>query len=234
MDTVRDKALEYLNKDYTLNIDIIEAIRRDIADILLCSQSGILVKTRLGRGCFLLSCDTEEFAVRAAELAENADIICIHQEKFVPMLCDKLSLKLFMECVNSIYSGSLPRVEGEWDIRPLDMSYAREVGAAYYGEYEYVQLLIDRGVLFGCFVDGSLAGFVGEHNEGACGILEVFPEYRRQGIGQALESFINEYELERGFVPYGQIDINNEKSLSMQRKLGMTISAGHVFWLERE
>ena len=53
---------------------------------------------------------------------------------------------------------------------------------------EYVEDRLKAGVIFGAFVDGRLAGFVGEHHEGSMGMLEVVPEFRRRGIAQALEA----------------------------------------------
>ena len=41
-------------------------------------------------------------------------------------------------------------------------------------------------MFFGAFVDGQLAGFVGEHSEGSMGMLEIFPAYRRRGLGYSL------------------------------------------------
>lgn len=40
----------------------------------------------------------------------------------------------------------------------------------------------------GAFLDGVLAGFIGIHEEGSIGMLEVLPAYRRRSLGYALEA----------------------------------------------
>ena len=88
--------------------------------------------------------------------------------------------------------------------------------------------------MYGIFVEDELAGFIGEHDEGSMGMLEVFPAYRRQGLGLALESFQINRILEEGRMPYDQVILGNEKSLSLQKKLGMTITKDTVTWLKRK
>ena len=79
-----------------------------------------------------------------------------------------------------------------------------------------------------------LAGFVGEHHEGSMGMLEVFPPYRGHGLGLALESFqINRY-LSQGRVPFDQVIVGNEKSMSLQKKVGMELSKDTMSWLHRK
>ena len=88
-------------------------------------------------------------------------------------------------------------------------------------------------MFFGAFVDGQLAGFVGEYSEGSMGMLEIFPAYRRRGLGYALECFqINRY-LSQGRVPFDQVVVGNEKSMSLQKKVGMELSRDTVSWLAK-
>ena len=51
----------------------------------------------------------------------------------------------------------------------------------------------------------------------------VFPEYRKLGIGRAIEKFFINFCLDRGWTPYGQVFLDNEKSFSLQQNLGMSV-----------
>ena len=118
----------------------------------------------------------------------------------------------------------------------LEMSYFQAVldGYSLFHSPEYVEDRLKAGVIFGAFVDGRLAGFVGEHHEGSMGMLEVFPPYRGHGLGLALESFqINRY-LSEGRVPFDQVIVGNEKSMSLQKKVGMELSKDTMSWLHRK
>ena len=89
---------------------------------------------------------------------------------------------------------------------------------------------MDRGML-GAFVDGKPAGFAGFHIEGAIGMLEVLPPYRRRGIGEALLRGVVSLALSRGQYAYGQVFTDNAPSLALQRKAGMAVSQEILFWL---
>ena len=66
------------------------------------------------------------------------------------------------------------------------------------------------------------------------GMLEVFPPYRGHGRGLARESFqINRY-LSQGRVPFDQVIVGNEKSMGLQRKVGMELSKDTMSWLHRK
>ena len=84
---------------------------------------------------------------------------------------------------------------------------------------------------FGAFVGGALAGFIGTHAEGSMGMLEIFPEYRRRGLGCALEAGLIRRLLERGEIPFCQVIEGNEASMRLQEKLGMTFSDEPVYWM---
>lgn len=95
----------------------------------------------------------------------------------------------------------------------------------------YLAGRIQEGVLFGAFENGDLRAFAGIHEEGCMGMMEVLPEHRRRGIGFALASFLINWVLEQGQVPFCQVSINNEASLHLQRKLGLSISNEPMYWL---
>ena len=117
-------------------------------------------------------------------------------------------------------------------IRQLDVSDLPQVSAHYQLEgADYLCSLLDRGQLFGGFQNGTLAGFVGRHAEGSIGLLEILPQYRRQGFATALERYMIDLELSLCHIPFGQVLTDNAPSLALQRSLGMTISSGTLCWL---
>ncbi|MBU3180617.1 hypothetical protein [Clostridium psychrophilum] len=46
-----------------------------------------------------------------------------------------------------------------------------------------------------------------------------------------LESYMVNQMLEKGRIPFGQIEINNEKSLALQIKLGFSVSKDRLYWM---
>ena len=63
------------------------------------------------------------------------------------------------------------------------------------------------------------------------GMLEVFPEYRRRGIGEYLTLAYASRLLARGRVPWSQVIAGNDASLAMQLKWGFTVAPERIAWL---
>ena len=72
---------------------------------------------------------------------------------------------------------------------------------------------------------------MGRHREGSVGLLNVFPQYRRRGYGQRLETFILNRVVAAGERPYCQIFEGNEASLALQAKLGWLLAEKPICWL---
>ena len=97
-------------------------------------------------------------------------------------------------------------------------------------ETELKKIVERKSMLFGYHED-HLVGFIGEHLEGSMGLLYVFPEYRRMGFAAALENAKIAEVMQKGFVPFAQIDKNNLPSLGLQEKIGLTRSERTIMFL---
>lgn len=127
------------------------------------------------------------------------------------------------------------------DIRPLTMEhysyicgdicqfYLNDPKSAPGSDPAYIRERIQAGAMYGAFLEGSLAGFIGIHAEGSLGMLFVEEPFRRQGIAASLESWLINRMLERGWVPYGYIESGNRAAESLQEKLGLYQSK-KTFW----
>lgn len=85
----------------------------------------------------------------------------------------------------------------------------------------------------GAYLDGEFVGYIGVHGEGSMGLLHVFPPYRRRGYAEALYGTLINNQLQKGRLPFAQIIADNAKSLQLQRKMGVRISNGLVYWIWR-
>ncbi len=122
-------------------------------------------------------------------------------------------------------------------IKRLAPSLAGTVAAAYTnrsgGYYEARMQNVMRGHgVFGAISDGKLAGFIGRHDDGSMGMLEVFEPFRRKGIGGALVRFLINYIMTFGRIPVCDVYEDNMSGILLQNKLGLTPSQGHAFWCE--
>ena len=227
---MKEKALEYLRSDFLLNVDMIECINRDICDLLYAERDGVLLYVR-DSDVYMLSCDSTDAALRITD-GIDSELLWIHQLEQTDALCAAHGYRPGEPCWQAVYTKAEPLDETWPDIRRLDSGYAQLVSQNYHnGDFDYVNLLISRGEIYGVFADGALAGFVGCHSEGSVGLLEVLPEYRRRGLGEALERNAINRALEAGWTPYGQVFCSNEVSRRLQEKLGMEFSDKYISWL---
>lgn len=94
----------------------------------------------------------------------------------------------------------------------------------------YIRNAIERGML-GVFEDEHLAGFIGSHDEGSMGMLMILPEYRGKHYAEALETEMIRYLMDRGHFVYCQIETDNDASVHLQNKLGMTWDERIMYWV---
>ena len=230
---MKEKALDYLKKDPLLNTDMSECIRRSLCDILYAAEDGVLIKAKCAP-TFMLSCDNTEAALRITE-GRGITLLTVHQTEQKEVLCEALGLHAGEECWQGVYTKTEPLPEDGTDIRLLDRRYAKTVSEVYRRLTEKeAESMLERGMLYGAFIDGELAGFIGWHEEGSEGMLEVLPPYRRRGLALALEKRIVNIDLARGHVPFGQLYLWNEPSRRLQKKMGMDFAEKHVCWLWKE
>ena len=89
-------------------------------------------------------------------------------------------------------------------------------------------MVVDRKTMFLGYNGDQLVGFIGEHLEGSMGLLYVFPEFRRRGFAAALQRRLIARTMERGFVPFGQVEKDNLASLRLQEKLNLIVEQQHA------
>ncbi len=225
---MKEKALEFLNKDYLLNVDMIECIRRDICRILYASDKAVLIVADSG-WVHMLSCEDRELGLELIKTHQPPWVV-LHQMDMREAVAG-LGYRIGDECWQSAYTKTTPMEETLADIRRLDRRFLKRIADNYeLADEEEIAALLDAGVIYGAFAGGELAGFIGRHEEGSVGLLFVFPEFRRMGIAEALERNYVNRELAEGNVAYGQIFVGNTPSRQLQEKLGMDFSDKFICW----
>lgn len=225
---MKEKALEFLNKDYLLNVDMIECIRRDICRILYASDKAVLIVADSG-WVHMLSCEDRELGLELIKTHQPPWVV-LHQMDMREAVAG-LGYRIGDQCWQSAYTKTTPMEETLADIRRLDRRFLKRIADNYeLADEEEIAALLDAGVIYGAFAGGDLAGFIGKHEEGSVGLLFVFPEFRRMGIAEALERNYVNRELAEGNVAYGQIFVGNTPSRQLQEKLGMDFSDKFICW----
>lgn len=234
MDRKEEQALcQALNRDRLCHIDMIDCLERGAAQILLQEPEGLLLYDTACRK-YGLTAKSQAFVERALDLCQPGQTVVCHQPWLLAEAAEKLGLER-MDFYHGVYEHSEPPPKWgpEPEILPLGPGWLDQVSPHYHydSNRQYLARIMERGELFGALVEGQLAGFIGCHEEGAYGILEVLPQFRRRGIGYALERYIIGWLLDHGRIPYCQIAVDNGASISLQNRLGLSLSEQPVHWL---
>lgn len=225
-ETRRQRAIELLSDGPDEAFPILESARRGAGEVYV-AEKGVCVLSLPGHETFVWG--TDRAATRAAlDAFASRELVCVLGDEMVRDVKANLGLRHDEPCHLVVYeSKELIKIKSSLDIRVLTPAYS-DLVLSNYSHPEYLrdgelESLLERGLVLGGFEDGRLCAFIGEHSEGAIGMLEVFPEFRRRGWGLALEAAKIDQQLEAGLVPWGEVWPDNKASLALQKKLGMTV-----------
>lgn len=223
-----------LETNPVLYAGLIQIHKRGTAEILEETEKGIFLLDTVSNGVMLAA---ENIETGKEWLRKHSDLhytlLSVFDRELVDFIRAEYGLTEVLGCYQAVYPlKTPPACEKKLQIRCATQQELPIV-LAHYDKLSEAELkqIIARGNLFLAFHNGEAIGFVGEHLEGSMGLLEVFPNCRRQGYGAELESFMISRMLERGLLPYCQVEVDNEKSLALQRKLGMTVSSENIYWV---
>lgn len=232
--TLKETALARLTGNRLLYIDMLEVLRRGTAQVRRAGPDGVLLYDPPSEVWFV-DAETPAVLEEMLPMMEGCTILTGHQMWYKDALAARFGFQTEQICHQSAWMADRPPEVPDFggEILRLDRSWAEWAEAHYshsFGGVAYMEEAIDRGML-GAFVAGKPAGFIATHIEGSMGMLEVLPQYRRKGIGEALLLAMTSFCLEQGKYPYGQVFTDNGPSLALQRKVGMTLSEELLFWL---
>ena len=228
----KEDALLYLKKNMILNIGMIDPITRDSAEILYANKDGVLIREVKSK-VYMLSVENLKKGIELINNIDECRIITIYQDYMIDYIFKKFGINKEIECYQGIYKDkSKLNLRGNLEIKVLKEENKEIILKNYdkLSEKDIDKLLKNKS-LFGGYKNGTLIGFVGNHLEGSIGILEVFEKYRGLGYGTELESYMVNKMIEKGLIPFVQVEINNEKSIKLQKKLGFEISKEKLYWM---
>ena len=228
-----EQALAYLGRDPLFYMDMLEPLRRGTAELLYAEEDGVLLCE--SGGIHMMSAAGPAAAERCFALLSRCAMLVGHELWYKAEAVRRFGLHEEQICYQAAWLAPEPPAAAPFggELRLLGEEMAQWVYDHYshpFGGVAYMQGALRRGML-GAFVDGACAGFAGFHEEGSIGMLEVLAAYRRRGVGEALLRGAVRLALERGQYAFGQVFTDNQASLALQRKVGMSVSRERLFWL---
>ena len=211
--------------------DMLECLRRG-TPVAYDSEGAMLIAVENGN--YILGAEDIEEGKRAlAALPPTAHELVARDVEIRDYAIDCLGFTGSSECVQVVYTQKTPRPQGgKLDIRHPDLADWDVVKDAY--DLIPTEIFYEHFVsedFFCGYYEGKPVGFAGLHTEGAMGMLYVFPQYRRMGFAEEIGDYMVNRQLSLGRYAYAHIFIDNEASIALQRKTGMTFADRHIFWI---
>lgn len=236
---------EELMKRKLLNIDMIELINRGRAIFIFRDNNDILLQDKV-TGTFYHSGEDFDFFVKLPDqIRWSVKKLVIHQENLLKPVKTVFSMSHSSSYYQTVHTlrerlsvTGLYRTDGEATeeglvIRPLGLEYLEIMEQNYHcmDEDDYCKNRIIHGCVFGAFVNGKLAGFGGIHKGGSIGMITIFEDYENRNIDKALETYLINHCLSLGYIPYGQIAVDNQKRMELEVDLGLHIAKTPIIWV---
>lgn len=217
--------LDLLKQDYYLNYPLIYALKHG-AEIIGAGEDGVALLIPNPDFLLLAGSNPLKFVKKRAK----PDLVQICGSQNAKAVSAHFKFNDVLECHQLYYPHQT--IESDLELEPLKPDDAGFVLNHYHRlDPNEIKKAIFEKRLFGLCDNGKLFAFIGLHEENAMGMLEVLPEYRRQGWGERLERALIVKVLAMGELPYGHVITGNESSMRLQKKLGFVECSDMVYWM---
>ena len=225
-----------IQNNKVLYVDMLESLRQEDAEIIYDSKTALLLQLKSWSLYLLAATDLEEGRKLLSGLIpdEKGETVLVLRGKDLQSIAEEMGFRSSDPCFQTLYEKNEPLpVNSELVIRHPDKEEYEMICHTYtlpIGEEE-ILACIDQPEFAAGYIDGKLAGFIGLHSEGSIGMLHVMDEFRGRGYALDLSAFMINGRLAAGAYPYGQVFIDNEASIALQKKLGLTFSDDYIYWM---
>ena len=224
-----------MNIDGINYLGLDRVLKRGSGEIIEEMDRALLIRDEVS-GAYMLACDdaVTGMVLLDRHIGRNCSLLMVSDYSLGITAFERYGFAEKLECYQVAYFGEKPSADSRLTVRAADEQDLPMLVKTYHlvSPEELEKLVSRRSILLG-YEREKLIGFIGEHLEGSMGILYIFPEYRRRGFGAALQTHLMARTMEKGFIPFGQVEKSNLESLKLQKKLGMTQSKDLIVWMWR-
>lgn len=231
---MKKDALHYLNLDRLQHINMLESINHNRAEILKAGKSGVLIYDKPSQTIMVSAIDLAAYQQLLADVPQIR--ACVIYQGWAKEFMEK-RFSLIPEAAYyqaAYFKSEYPiHTPSKLRVRQLKKKDIPLVQKHYMDsdDHKYMMSRVLDNALFAGFSEDNVIGFIGIHDEGSIGLIEVLRPYRRQGYGLELLNFMIAYYLQNNDVPYSQISTANVPSIRLHQKAGMVLSKKPVIWM---
>lgn len=216
---------------------ITNALKTGRFKVLEDDESGIMLQAKFSELVFFKQPDmktAKKWLIDHAKQCQEYPLICLRDSKSKAAFQEVYPNRITEACFEYRWPvSSIAREEFESDLaiepaRPDDLSYVLD----HYdlADEDEIRQGIANGELFIAKLNGRRIGRAGFHLEGSMGLLEIDPKEQGKGYGKALEAYVIDQALQKGWIPYCDVFAKNIISQNLQEKMGLIKNPEQVYW----
>ncbi len=230
----RQRLIGRLSKDKRNQIPLMECLAGGQGRIVGTVGEDVAVYHRESGVCMIKASSAENGRYLLGVCPQEARRYLVSRDFMRNLLLERGYRELLV-CRQFLYTRKVPLPVRHKDIRRLDAeSLSCIIALCGMQNRAYLKERLCAGALYGAFVEDRLVGFAGVHAAGGVGMLYVAEDFRGNGVGASLESYVINRMLERGHIPYGHVEPCREAALRLQEKLGLYQAGDTFYWLEKQ
>lgn len=235
--TKSDFIYRYFEDDLFLFAEMKEVYRLGNCDVLYEENDGILLYDHTSKNYYSSAKTLAGAKDIAHKLPQDYGMLIAHDEFLLQLDKNEFSYQGLLKFYNHVYDKRTKYIipENDFTFKMLDEQYLEIIKKHYSIEElcddEYLLGRIKDGMM-GAFIDEKIVGFIGIHDNGAVGLLEVFPEYQGKHIATYLQCNYVNYLIDKKYegTIYTQTKENNEISIRIQKKLNFRKAEKLALW----
>jgi len=208
-------------------------LKRGSGEIIVNMDDALFIRDSIS-GAYLLACEDMMTGITLLDRydGQGFDLLMVTDYALGKTAFERYGFSEKLECYQVAFYGEKPSADTELSFRTAGVRDLKMLKENYQliSPEEVEKLVRRKSIILGYYRD-HLIGFIGEHLEGSMGILYVFPEYRHRGFGTALQTHLIAKTIEKGYIPFGQVEKDNKNSLNLQKKIGMKRSDNLIVWM---
>jgi len=229
----KEKALEYLQRNNMLFAGMISPIQRGTVEFIYAGCDGVFIK-ETESSVYMLAMDSLDKGMGLLNEVGRQTHICFYQKALADYFYEKYSYKKYAVNVQAVYSKTEHAQSNSYTLEVLPLTFAHMDWVQEHLDhlgYDYLKERLGFGAIYGGYIDGEICGSVGIHAEGSIGMLHVLEMFRKRGFASELVAYITNILIDRGEIPFSQIEFDNKASTDLHKKMGYKVSTEKIFRL---
>ncbi len=215
--------------------DIINCMKQGTYEMIYDKADGICVYDQVNQLYYADALNTQAAeTILQNTMHMTGDLVA--RGVIMKQVCEQRNLRLSKPYQFAVFMETVPQkvVQIPYQIHKLTKDAIPYICAHY--SYKplaipkYIEERIEAGML-GAFHGHQLIAFIGTHDSGSIGLLEVETKHQRKGIGAVLTLSMIKEQLKKGLIPYAELFTDNQKSRKMAEKLKLKLSKSLIYWV---